>query len=52
MVSKSDAASFKNMLKAVKAKDWKEMAHQMEDSKWFNQVGRRGKELIEMVLGV
>jgi len=51
-LGKSRLSAFKNMLKAVKAKDWKEMAHQMEDSKWFNQVGRRGKELIEMVLGV
>ena len=51
-LGKSRLSAFKNMLKAVKAKDWKEMANQMEDSKWFNQVGRRGKELIEMVLGV
>ena len=51
-LGKSRLSAFKNMLKAVKAKDWKEMANQMEDSKWFNQVGRRGKELIELVLGV
>ena len=51
-LGKNRLSAFKNMLKAVKAKDWKEMANQMEDSKWFNQVGRRGKELIEMVLGV
>jgi len=28
------------------------MARQMEDSKWFKQVGRRSKELQEMVIGV
>ena len=43
---------FRNMLYAVKARDWSEMARQMEDSKWFKQVGRRSKELQEMVIGV
>lgn len=41
---------FKNMLKACREHDWKEMASQMEDSRWFNQVGRRSVELQEMVL--
>jgi hypothetical protein len=27
------------------------MANQMEDSKWFRQVGRRSRELKELVLG-
>ena len=44
--------NFKNMLRACRRHDWKEMAVQMEDSKWFGQVGRRSKELQEMVLGV
>ena len=43
---------FRNMLYAVHVHDWKEMANQMEDSKWFYQVGNRSKELQEMVLGV
>ena len=38
------------MLKACREHDWKEMASQMEDSRWFNQVGRRSVELQEMVL--
>tara|TARA_B100001996_G_scaffold298879_1_gene239285 strand:- start:1267 stop:1725 length:459 start_codon:yes stop_codon:yes gene_type:complete len=42
---------FKNMLKAVSNEDWQEMSVQMEDSKWYGQVGRRSKELQEMVLG-
>jgi lysozyme len=45
-------SKFKNMLKACKANDWKEMAVQMEDSRWYKQVGRRSKELQDMVLGV
>jgi len=41
---------FKNMLHAVETRDWREMAVQMEDSRWFRQVGRRSKELQQMVL--
>ena len=45
-------SKFKNMLGACRAHDWDEMARQMEDSRWFGQVGRRSKELQDMVLGV
>lgn len=41
---------FRNMLYAVSTSDWKEMANQMEDSRWFGQVGRRSVELQQMVL--
>ena len=41
---------FKNMLKACSNEDWEEMSVQMEDSRWYGQVGRRSKELQEMVL--
>ncbi len=41
---------FKGMLKACRVHDWKEMAVEMEDSKWYGQVGRRSKELQDMVL--
>ena len=44
-------SKFQNMLKACQSHDWQEMANQMEDSKWFRQVGRRSKELKELVLG-
>jgi len=40
------------MLKACREHNWKEMARQMEDSKWYHQVGRRSKELQDIVLGV
>ena len=43
---------FNNMWKAVVSEDWKKMAVEMEDSRWFRQVGRRSKELQELVLNV
>ena len=43
---------FKMMLHAVSRGSWREMALQMEDSKWYGQVGRRSVELQEMVRGV
>lgn len=43
-------SKFKNMLKACREHDWKQMSIEMEDSKWFKQVGRRSLELQEMVL--
>ena len=46
----SGVSKFKNMLNACKEHNWKEMANQMEDSKWFSQVGRRSVELQQMVL--
>ena len=47
----SRLSKFRNMLKACRNHDWKEMAVQMEDSRWYRQVGRRSKELQDMVLG-
>ena len=43
-------SKFKNMFKACREKDWAEMARQMEDSRWFKQVGRRSIELQKTVL--
>lgn len=43
-------SKFKNMLKACRKHDWKQMSIEMEDSRWFKQVGRRSLELQEMVL--
>jgi len=43
---------FKGMLGACRAHDWEKMAVEMEDSKWFGQVGRRSVELQELVRGV
>ena len=47
----SRLSKFRNMLKACRNHDWKEMAVQMEDSRWFNQVGGRSRELQILVLG-
>jgi len=43
-------SKFRNMLAACKEHDWKRMAAEMEDSRWFKQVGRRSRELQESVL--
>ena len=43
-------SKFRNMLKACSESNWEEMAVQMEDSKWYGQVGRRSVELQQMVL--
>jgi len=40
---------FNNMWKGVVSGDWEKVAVEMEDSKWFRQVGRRSVELQEMV---
>jgi len=45
-------SKFRNMLKACKEHDWSEMARQMEDSRWFKQVGRRSTELQQLVLNL
>ena len=42
-------SKFNNMWKGVVSCDWEKVAVEMEDSKWFGQVGRRSVELQEMV---
>lgn len=34
---------FRNMLAAVAASDWEKAADEMVDSRWYRQVGRRGR---------
>ena len=43
-------SKFRNMLKACREHNWDEMARQMQDSRWFYQVGRRSVELQQVVL--
>jgi len=43
--------NFKKMIKAFHDWDFAEAAKQMRDSKWFEQVPKRAKELIKMVKG-
>ena len=40
---------FKNMIAAVNDKDYSRAADEMIDSRWYRQVGRRSKELVEMM---
>ncbi|MEA3348486.1 MAG: sulfate adenylyltransferase subunit CysN [Pseudomonadota bacterium] len=40
---------FKKMIKAVKEEDFTQAALEMQDSKWFRQVGSRGKTLVKMM---
>ena len=42
--------SFKRMIGAVEAGDFEAAAIQMQDSKWFSQVGRRAARLVEMMV--
>jgi lysozyme len=44
-------SKFRNMLKACREHNWFEMARQMQDSKWYGQVGRRSWELQQVVVG-
>ena len=41
---------FNLMIAAVEVEDYREMSLQMEDSRWFKQVGRRSLELQKSVL--
>ena len=42
---------FKNMLTAVNEGNYKKAADEMIDSRWYHQVGRRSKELVEIMRG-
>lgn len=41
---------FKEMIKALEAKDYEKAAEEMLDSKWARQVGKRSAELAKMML--
>ena len=41
--------SFKNTIQAIKDKDYKLAAKEMEDSRWYRQVGNRSKRLVKMM---
>ena len=42
-------SKFKKMLAAIETKDYNLAAEEMMDSKWYHQVGRRSKELVEIM---
>jgi lysozyme len=41
---------FKEMIAAVNSGDWAAMAREMKDSKWFEQVGGRSRELYRIIM--
>ena len=43
--------NFKKFLSAVRVDNYNDAAREMQDSKWYNQVGNRAKTLVEMILG-
>ena len=46
----SRLSKFKNMLRACREHNWEQMSVEMENSRWYSQVGRRSRELQESVL--
>jgi len=44
--------SFPKLLDALKRRDYGDAAREMQDSKWFNQTGRRGVHHVQMMSGL
>jgi lysozyme len=44
-------SKFKKMLEAVNNKDYRQASHEMVDSRWHGQVGRRSAELVRIMRG-
>ncbi len=40
-------SQFKNTIAAIEDNDWDTAADEMQDSKWYTQVGDRGKQLVD-----
>lgn len=43
-------SQFKNMIRAVNDELFWQASVEMQDSKWYNQVGSRGKNLVKMMI--
>ena len=43
---------FKKMIAAIKTRDWQEAGKQAQDSKWYRQVGNRGKKVVALLTGI
>lgn len=50
-LGRSRLGKFKNMITAVNEGNYPKAAEEMIDSKWYGQVGRRSKELVELMRG-
>lgn len=44
--------SFKQMISAVRNKNWPEMIKQMKDSNWYKQVPNRVNDLINIIISI
>ncbi|MBF0564503.1 MAG: glycoside hydrolase family protein [Nitrospirae bacterium] len=42
-MGKTTLLEFKNMIKAILSSEWEQAADDLQKSKWYNEVGRRGK---------
>jgi len=45
-------SKFVQAIKAINAQDWQTASQQMQQSAWFNQVGRRAKADVNMMAGL
>ena len=50
-LGKSRFLGFKKMITAIKNDDWQEAAEQAKDSRWYHQVGRRSRTIVEQLRG-
>jgi lysozyme len=50
-LGRSRLSKFKKMVTAVNEGNYAKAADEMTDSKWYRQVGRRSKELVEIMRG-
>lgn len=46
-LGKQGVKNFRKMCAAIYAKDWDKAAEEAKDSKWYNQVGRRSRRIVE-----
>ena len=42
-------SSFRRMITAIENQEWKEAALEMQDSRWYDQVGARAERLCYMM---
>ena len=49
-LGKPRLSKFRKMIAAVEMEDYREMALQMEDSRWFKQTTNRAQRLIDRVV--
>ncbi|HEU4326647.1 MAG TPA: glycoside hydrolase family protein [Roseiflexaceae bacterium] len=48
-LGRNGLAQFRRMIAAVEAENWERAAAEMRDSRWYNQVGNRGPENVQLM---